>query len=95
MFLARDLGLMALTIGWAAVFSVRRATSSICWRRVVATFRSASRSAWTYCRLVKATSAWPDPLAQGLPADLGVPSRRDVAVAHVVQVDQREIRSWR
>ena len=36
-----------------------------------------------------------DPLAQGLPVDLGVPARCGVAVAHVVQVDQREIRSCR
>ena len=27
--------------------------------RVLATWRSASRSVWTYCFMVKATSAWP------------------------------------
>ena len=26
---------------------------------VLATWRSASRSVWTYCFMVKATSAWP------------------------------------
>jgi hypothetical protein len=27
--------------------------------RTLATWRSASRSAWTYCFMVNATSAWP------------------------------------
>ena len=54
--------------------------------RVFATWRSASRSVWTYCLMVNATSEWPMRWLSAFQS-IFASRPRGVAVTDVVQVD--------